>query len=181
MHDPFAMRHCERVRKRAGDLHDLLDGQSALGNAMVERLPFHQLHGEEVHAIGFFDGINRDDMRVVERREGASFTLEAREALRVARHVRRKNLQRDFAPELRVGGAIHLTHSPRANCGVDSVMCECTSDQTQTPRVATHQLFVPEPSQQSYTKAAPSGFAPDKRACVYRFSFTCLICRVIGN
>jgi hypothetical protein len=39
-------------------------------------------------------------------------------------------------------------------------MCKCTSDQTQPPLVATHQLFVPEPRQQSYTKAAPSGLLP---------------------
>src|SRR5882762_7408400 len=71
--------------------------------------------------------------------------------VQIAGNIRRQDLERYVAPQLHIGRAIHLTHSARANCGVDPVMCKCTSDQTQPPRVATHQLFVPEPRQQSYS------------------------------
>ena len=34
--------------------------------------------GEEVNALGFFDGKYVDNMRMVQRGDGAGFTLEAR-------------------------------------------------------------------------------------------------------
>jgi hypothetical protein len=94
---------------------------------------------------------------MVEGGDRASLALESGQSFRIAGNIRRQDLERYVAPQLHIGRAIHLTHSARANCGVDPVMCKCTSDQTQPPRVATHQLFVPDPRQQSYTKAAPSG------------------------
>ena len=51
---------------------------------LVQRLPFHQLHRQEVHAIGFLDGMNGDDVRMVERGDGASLALEAFDAVRIA-------------------------------------------------------------------------------------------------
>ena len=87
MHNAFVVRRGERVGKRAGDLDDLLDRQPTFENAMVERLAFDEFHGEEVDVVAFLDRKNCDDMRMVERGDGASFALEAREALGVARHV----------------------------------------------------------------------------------------------
>ena len=133
MHDAFLVRRRERLGERARDLDELLHRESALGNAVIERLPLDQLHGEEVHAVGFLDGENRNDVRVIERGDGASFTLEAREALGIARHVGRQHLERHFAPELRVGSAIHLTHAARADRGGDAVVGERAANQIKPP------------------------------------------------
>src|SRR5215471_20661702 len=67
---------------------------------------------------------------------GTSFTLEACKPLGITGCLRMKYLESDVSSKLGVRGAIHLAHPARANCGVDPVMCECTSDQTQPLRVA---------------------------------------------
>jgi hypothetical protein len=52
----------------------------------------------------------------------------------------RQDLQCNFAPQLCIRGAVHFAHSARPNRGIDSVMRECTTDQTRPPR--TGHCFV---------------------------------------
>src|SRR5271169_4924970 len=99
---------------------------------------------------------------MVECSDRTSLALKAGQSIGIAAHIRRQNLERYFAPQLHIGGSIHLAHSARANWGVDPVMRKCTSHQTQPPRVATHQLFVPETRPQSYPKGV-SRIAPESR------------------
>lgn len=52
-------------------------------------------------------------MRLIEQSDDASIAPEASEALGSAGHVRRQDLGRHVAPELGVGGAVHLSHAAR--------------------------------------------------------------------
>src|SRR5215469_1353202 len=52
------------------------------------------------------------------------FAFETGEALRICRQSRWQHLHRDFALELRIDGAVHLTHSPAPDDGLDLVMPE---------------------------------------------------------
>ena len=62
-----------------------VDRHPAFGDEPVERLALDELHGQEVDAVGLFDGVDRDDAGVVERGEGLGFALEALEPLRASR------------------------------------------------------------------------------------------------
>src|ERR1700732_874777 len=160
MYDAFLVRSGQRLGQRAGNLDDAFDWQAIRRDQPIQRLSLDQFHGEKVAAVGFVHRIQRYNIRMVECGDRASLALEPGQSFGIAGNIRRQDLERYVAPQLRIGRAIHLTHSARANCGVDPVVCKCTSDQTEPPRVATHQLFVPEPRQRSYTKAAPSGLLP---------------------
>ena len=65
-------------------------------------------------AVRLFEPIDRADVRMVQRGEHPRFALEAREPIRIARHVARQNLDRDVPPELRVASPVHLPHAARA-------------------------------------------------------------------
>src|SRR5882724_543606 len=97
---------------------------------------------------------------MVECGDCTSLALEPGQSFGIAGNIRRQDLERYIAPQLHIGRPIHLTHSARANCAVDPVMCKCTSDQTQPPRVGNHQRFASKPRQQSYSKAPPSRLLP---------------------
>ena len=55
--------------------------------------------------------VNDNDVWMVQRPGGASFLLETAEPIGIGRKRRRENLDRDFAAEAFVLGAIHLAHA----------------------------------------------------------------------
>ena len=63
-------------------------------------------------------------MRVIKSGNGAGFALEARQALGIARHLRRQNLQRHSAPQLGVRGAIDLAHAARTDARENLITAE---------------------------------------------------------
>jgi len=62
-------------------------------------------------AVGFFNRVESYDIGVIPGSDGAGLALEAGEAVRVAGHVGRQDLERDFTAELGVGGAIHVSRT----------------------------------------------------------------------
>ena len=60
-------------------------GPRAIRSASVG--PFDQLEDEGVHAVGFFEAVDRADVGMVQRREHLRFALEAREAIGIARET----------------------------------------------------------------------------------------------
>ena len=113
MHDALVVRGGERVGQRVGDVEDPLDRQAALGNGAVEGLALDELHREEVDALGFFNREDRDDAGMIEGGQGLGLAAEALQAIRACGHPGGQHLERHVAPELRVGGAIHLAHARR--------------------------------------------------------------------
>ena len=95
---------------------------------MVQRLSLDELHGQEVDAVGFLDREHADNAGVVEGGERSGLALESVEPLRVGRHFCRQGLERDVAPELRVGRAVDLAHPARADRGGDPVVAKSASD-----------------------------------------------------
>jgi hypothetical protein len=66
---------------------------------MLERLPFEQLHGDEVLAIRFVDFTNGANVRVIERGGSEGFALKSLPRNGIVLHFSRKKLQRDMAAE----------------------------------------------------------------------------------
>ncbi len=124
MDDALLVRGGKRLGHGPADRGNPLRRQPPFRDRPVQRLPLDQLHGQEVDAVGFVDGMDRDDVRVVEGGDGAGLALETGEALRVVGEVRGQHLEGDLAPELRVDGAIDLAHAARAERGDDLVVTE---------------------------------------------------------
>ena len=93
-----------------GDLQDAIARQATLGNQPIERLPSTSSIVRKWTPSALLDRMDRDDVRVVERRDGAGLSLKAREPIRIAGQIGRQDLERDIAAEPRIAGAIHLAH-----------------------------------------------------------------------
>jgi hypothetical protein len=77
VHDAVRMRGVERVGNLNRDLEHGAD-RRADGRRCADRgLPLQQLHRDELGAFVLVDVVNRADVRVVERRRGPRFALEA--------------------------------------------------------------------------------------------------------
>src|SRR5215472_14650275 len=104
--------------KRIGDLNSEIEQLLHIGpvarQIAVERLAFNQLHGDEILAVGLADFVDDADVRVIERRGGARFELEALQRLLMLRQVFGEELQRDAATELNVLSNPHRSHAAGA-------------------------------------------------------------------
>ncbi len=65
------------------DGEGLIDGDRPLRDAVSERRSFHQLHHERLHAVGFFEAVDRSDVGMVQRGEHFGFALEPRQAIHI--------------------------------------------------------------------------------------------------
>jgi hypothetical protein len=84
---------------------------------------------------------------VIQGRDGAGFSLEAREAIGIASHFRRKDFERYGAAELGVHGAIDFAHAAGADGSGDFVMGKRAADQGAPPgcrRTAVGALLLSE-------------------------------------
>src|SRR5712692_2198803 len=81
---------------------------------MLERLAFHEFHGNEVLAVLLADIVNRADVGMIERGGGFGFAAEALECGGALRGFRRKKLQRDEALEAGVFGFVDDAHATAA-------------------------------------------------------------------
>ncbi len=66
-------------------------------------------------AVGGLDFVNRDDVRMIERRRGVCFLDEATTAILVGDPIGGQHLDRDVALEPRIARAIDLAHAPGAD------------------------------------------------------------------
>ena len=96
--------------------------QRSLCEQAIERRAVDQLHRDERHAVGFVDVVDRDDVRVVERRRGLRFPDEPGVAIGIRRRVGRQHLDRERAAEARVHGAVHDAHAAAADFFLEAIM-----------------------------------------------------------
>ena len=128
MDDALVVRGRERFSEPGGDLEHPLDRQPALGDQLVERLPLDKLHGQEVDAVRFLDGVHADDAGVIQRGQRFCLTLKPLEPLRVRGHLGGQHLEGHVPPKLGVVGAVDLAHAALAQLGGDLVVGEGAAD-----------------------------------------------------
>ena len=75
--DALGVRGVERVRHLHTEVQDFSQFQRLAADAVPQRLPLQQLHGDEVLAVGFIDFVDRADIGMVERRGGKGLALES--------------------------------------------------------------------------------------------------------
>ena len=114
------------------------DGSAA--QSVAQRLALEQLRHDVGRAVVHADVVHREDVRMIQRRSGSRFLLEALKPAGIGRGVRGKNLDRDVAPEARVAAAIDLAHPSRAEQRKDFVGTEmdtgCQRHEVTLPRRA---------------------------------------------
>ena len=110
-------------------------GIGAARDALRQIVALDEFHHEGGHAPAFFEAVDRRDVRVIQRREGLRFTLEAREPIRVVRERLGQDLDRDVAIQLRVARPEDLPHAPFADAGDNFVDTE-TGTGSKRPKVA---------------------------------------------
>src|SRR5215471_12358696 len=77
---------------------------------MTQSLAINKLGSDEVTTCLVAHFINREDVRMVQRRGGISFLIKAAESIAVLREFFGEQFQCNFAPELRVFGKINFAH-----------------------------------------------------------------------
>jgi hypothetical protein len=131
--DSSFVRGVERIGNLPRDRECLwnrqaLDSCRTSGEFVRKGVPFDQLQHQRRNAIRLLDAIDRTDMRMIEGREQAGFTLEPGETVGIRRKRRRQNLDRDVPSQLRVLRAIDLPHAAFANPRRDHVRPELLTD-----------------------------------------------------
>ena len=89
-----------------------------------QALAFDELHGVVVDAAFDADGVDRDDVRVVERGGGAGFVLEAGELLLVEHRGEGQHFQGDAAAERDLLGFVDDAHAAAADLAEDAEVAE---------------------------------------------------------
>src|SRR2546426_10767963 len=95
---------------------------------VVEALSLQQLHGNEGLAAIVFQGVNRADVGMVQRRSGARFEQEAVERGGITGKFRRKKLEGHTTAEGQVLGFVDHAHPAAAQLTDDAVVRDGLAD-----------------------------------------------------
>ena len=126
MNDALLVRRVERLGDLARDRQGRPEWhRPTLQYARASVGPSTSSRTSAVHAVRFFQAVDRGDVRMIERGEQACFAREPRAALRIGHERPRQDLDRDVATELRVTGAIDLAHAARAEQRDESCTTRC--------------------------------------------------------
>jgi hypothetical protein len=137
MDDAGAMSVGQSRRHLDADVDRRRGVERSASGEVAERPAVHELVGNEVRARRVADVVNRDDVRVIQRRHRFGFADEPGQAILVVGKCGRQNLQRDPAAEADVLSEIHLAHPALAEGTDDLVVPEsCALGQRHRVRIA---------------------------------------------
>ena len=123
MHHPPAVR----ITQGAGNLGEphLHYGDRqwpVLPDHGLERRAGHILHHKVLELVGFFDGVDRDDVRMIEGSHRDRFAMEALDHARGEHEAWRHDLDRDTPVELDLAREKHSGHAAEAEGAADFVL-----------------------------------------------------------
>ncbi len=128
MRDPALVRGGDRIGEWDGDVEERAEGEARFRQPLSERAPSYELHRDEVQAVGFFDGMHRHDVGVIERRDGFGFPRKSDATRGVNGQLRRQDFQGDLTIESGVFRQIDLAHPTGANRLDDPVVGDGLAD-----------------------------------------------------
>lgn len=155
MDDAALMRGFEGVRDLLRNRQHLIEGKRSVGNALGERRAFDQLQHQRPDAVGFFQAVDRPNVRMIQRGEDLRFPLKAREGIRIIGKGIGKDLDRDVTLQFRIPRAIDFPPAARPKGGEDFVRAE-------TRRTAG--LYAPGGSETGITPRRRSVDPPQSRS-----------------
>ena len=115
MHDAAIVRGGEAAADLHGVIEDRRQRERRRPNARAERLSFEQLDRDVRDPVVAPDIVNREDVGVRQRGNGAGFAVEPLVEVRIGRRVRRQRLDRDLPLQPRIARAIHVAHAAMAD------------------------------------------------------------------
>jgi len=78
------------------------------------RSALDQFHRDKSQSFDFFRGMNRNDVRMIERSHRARLARESSQTVRIVRYVFRKDLEGDVPPQAWIVSSIHHPHAAGA-------------------------------------------------------------------
>ena len=111
MHNAGGMRFGQGISNLNRILKGVGKRQIFAALQLIERLALDEFHGNEIIAVVGGNVINRDDVRMVQRRSRPGFLHKALPAFRVAHLVGRQQLQRDRPVQVRVERLVDDAHA----------------------------------------------------------------------
>ena len=126
--DPHGVGLGQGIRDPAPDPDDVSLLQRPRRHPGAEVFPVDVLHDDVVDPISLTNIINGGDVRVVDRRRGASLRLETTPAIRVSGDILGKDLDRDRPIETGIHCQIDLTHPTLTEFVGDAEMGEGGTD-----------------------------------------------------
>ncbi len=129
MNDVSPVRLVEGIGDLDGVVERLGEREPAPFQPLLERLALDVLDDQVVNVVLHADVVERADVRMVQARDDARFTLEPLPAVRIVRQMFRQCLDRDRAVQARIDSAIHLAHAACADERLQIVGAEGASHQ----------------------------------------------------
>ncbi len=123
MHDAALVRRGERRGERQHDIEHVIGRQGASGDHRAQRLAFDQFAHDGRAAVDFFEGVNRGDVRMRQRRGRARLLPQPLGPWSVGRRDRNE-LQRHAAVQPPVVGLEHDAHAAAPNFADEAVAAE---------------------------------------------------------
>ena len=135
MHETARMGRIERARDLCDDADRIRRVQAAVPlEALLQVLPLDVAHGDEEEVLGRPGLVDRDDVRMVDRRSQFRLAQEAVAERLVLGQTGSEQLERDPALEPQILGQVDDAHSAPAQQRLDPVAGEFGAD----PRVVAH-------------------------------------------
>ncbi len=125
--DARAVRLGEALGDLRGEVEELARRNGLRGDELAQRAPLDQLHRDVRRFAGCADVVDRQDVRVVQRRGRPRLLLEAPPPLGIRGALGGQDLDRDVAAEPLVPRAVDLAHPSRAERREDLVGAELRS------------------------------------------------------
>ncbi|HYM23527.1 MAG TPA: hypothetical protein VEU08_09970 [Vicinamibacterales bacterium] len=128
MNDPLFVCGFEGFSDLLRDSQGFVDRQRASRDAIRQRRSLDQLHDECWRTGGILEAMDVRDVGMIQRREEPGLPLEPREAFAITCDGTGQDFDRDVTIELRVAGAVDLTHAARTERRQDFINAEaCAS------------------------------------------------------
>ena len=139
MHETAAVHRRQGTCHLDTDVHDVRHRQSAVLQAVPQRLTLDELGDDVRTRIDLAEIVHDDDMRVVQTRRGPGLLMKPSEPISVNGELRRQELERHRPIELRVVGKIDVAHAARAQPRHQPIRVHGTAGQVLTDVWVEHQ------------------------------------------
>ena len=133
MDDSLVVRRLDGLGDLRGNPERIFQWNWPQLNAIGERRSLDEFQDERLdgpaeagpHVFRYLlEVVDRGDVWMIQRRENLRLAVKAREPVWIGRECVRQDLQRDIAIQLRIPGAIHLTHAACADRSDDFIRSE---------------------------------------------------------
>ena len=119
MDDAVIVGGFERFGDLPRDRQCFVDRNRSARDSLRQVLAFDEFHHQCSDTARLFQSVNVRDVRVIQRCEHLRFATESGEAIGIVGNGGKQDLDRNVAIQLRVAGAIDLTHPARTERGED--------------------------------------------------------------